>query len=778
MTPIDIAFVASAGAVGLALAVVIWAWRIRRGVQQHQQALVRAAVEGVRALADARGAAEAFEGAVIRIEDGEARLASGADALEAVAAALGLDSEAHPGDLAAAVVHALADQAADTSQRIKALVEHGEPCRLTIQGSTGPVSVEGKALGGAIWLRLDPAAEIEVIGDGRLSALADALPAPAWISDAAGGLIWANRAWLEAVEQPSLEAARTAGAAFDKDGPALVREALEADQRIEKFRWAVLGGRRRAWRLTFEPIGHGEVLTHAVDVTETEETRETLKRHVAAHDETLDHLDDAVAIFGANRRMAYHNSAFRNLFGLDAVWLDERPTHAEVLDRLRQRRKLPETADYSKWKAGELEYYGSTEVAPDDVWPLPDGRTLRVVRQPHPLGGLLLLFADITNDLNLRAEYNALLNVQQATLDKLNDAVAVFGSNGRLRLRNDAFEQFWSLAADQLDETVGFDEVAGRCRALLPDAALWAELGARVTDPDPESRAPVAGEARLTDRRIVAWQTRPLPDGATLIAFSDITARRELEDALEQKKAALGEAERLKREFVGNVSYELRTPLTTILGYAELLESEGSGLPDRARQHLAAVKSAAGQLAHSIDDVLDMAQIDAGEMALNLGDVSVAEVIQTVAERIQPHLAAKGTVLTVRVDDAVGLIRADQARLLKIVDQLADNAVRALDSGGEVGLVAVRRAGQVQISVSDTGRGVAFHKQAHAFDRFVGRDRGGPGLGLALVKAVAELHGGGVSLESEPGQGATFSIELPIVAIDANAKPELALDAG
>ncbi|WP_029086475.1 sensor histidine kinase [Brevundimonas aveniformis] len=777
MTPIDIAYVASAGSVGLALAVVIWAWRIRRGVQQRRRGMDREAMAGAQALADARGAAEAFEGAVIRIEGGEARLASGREALEAVATALGLEVENHE-NLAFSVIHALADQAADTTQRLTALVERGEPCRLTVQGIAGPVSLEGKALGGSVWLRLDPGVDVEPATDSRLSMLADALPAPAWISDASGSLVWANRAWLSAVEQPTLEAARAAGSMFDKDGTALVVEALEAGKRIERFRWAVLGGRRRAWRMVIEPIGQGEVLSYAVDVTETEETRETLRRHVEAHDETLDHLDDAVAIFGANRRLAYHNSSFRDLFGLDSAWLDERPTHAEVLDRLRQRRKLPETADYSGWKARELEYYGSTEIAPDDVWPLPDGRTLRVVRQPHPLGGLLLLFADITDELKLRSEYNALLNVQQATLDKLNDAVAVFGSDGRLRLRNDAFERFWALTGEQLDDAGGFDEVAALCRALLPEPGLWTELGARVTDPDPESRAPVSGEARLVDRRIVAWQTRPLPDGATLIAFSDITARRELEDALEQKQAALGEAERLKREFVGNVSYELRTPLTTIIGYAELLEAEGSGLPDRSRQHLAAVRSAAGQLAHSIDDVLDMAQIDAGEMALALGDVRVADVLTRVADRIRPDLQAKGAELVVEVGEGVDLIRADEDRLIKIVDQLADNAVRALEGAGTVGLRAETTAGGVRLTVSDTGRGVPFHKQAHVFDRFVGRDRGGPGLGLALVKAVAEMHGGAVSLRSEPGQGAEFSLDLPVNATDRATAPELELDAG
>lgn len=778
MAPIDIAYAASAGAVGLALAVTVWAWRARVDIRNRERDLARREAGGAQALADARGAAEAFEGAVIRIEDGEVRLASGREALDVCATALGLEPEGDDDGLARGVLHALADQAADTTQRLTALIERGEPCRITVQGLTGPLGVEGRALGGAIWLRLDAAAEAAQVGDGRGSALADTLPLPAWINDAGGGLVWANRAWLDAVEQPSLEAARAEGAVFDRDGQSLAQEALEAGKRVERFRWAGLGGKRRAWRMTSEPIGDGEVLSVAMDVTEAEETREQLRRHVEAHDETLDHLDDAVAIFGPNRRVAYHNSAFRTLFGLDAAWLDERPTHAEVLDRLRQRRKLPETVDYPGWKAKELEFYGSTEVAPDDVWPLPDGRTLRVVRQPHPLGGILLLFADITDELKLRAEYNALLNVQQATLDKLNDAVAVFGSDGRLRLRNEAFERFWALSADQLDDAAGFDDVAGLCRTLLPEPGLWAELKARVADPDPESRAPVSGETRMADRRTVAWQTRPLPDGATLIAFSDITARRELEDALAQREAALGEAERLKREFVGNVSYELRTPLTTIVGYAELLESEGSGLPDRSRQHLGAVRSAAGQLARSIDDVLDMAQIDAGEMALSLGDVAVCDVLAEAADRLGPRAAAKAADFDLSCGPEVGLIRGDASRLAQMLDQLGDNALRAVEAGGRIGLSAERTGDHVRIRVSDTGRGVPFHKQAHVFDRYVGRDRGGPGLGLALVKALAEMHGGSVALESEPGQGAVFIIDLPVRAAVQGSAPELRLDAG
>jgi signal transduction histidine kinase len=258
-----------------------------------------------------------------------------------------------------------------------------------------------------------------------------------------------------------------------------------------------------------------------------------------------------------------------------------------------------------------------------------------------------------------------------------------------------------------------------------------------------------------------------------LIAFTDVTDARKLESALAAREAALAEAERLKRDFVGNVSYELRTPLTTIIGYSELLEHSGDILSDRGKQHAGAVKAAAIQLARSIDDVLDMAQIDADEMALDLEDVRVADLLQAVADRWRAEAETTRINLVVESPEEVGVIRGDTRRLSQILDHLVENALGQTPSEGVVTIAARRGMGEIQLQVSDTGRGIPFHVQAHIFDRFVGRERGGPGLGLALVKALTELHGGWVALESEPGAGATFTCHLPEEAQATAAQPEL-----
>ncbi|MGH6967103.1 MAG: PAS-domain containing protein [Phenylobacterium sp.] len=772
MTAHQLILAAAAGAISLAICAVLWALAQRRNAQERVDDLTQR-LASVEAQAEtAQASAEAFDSALLAVEDGRAFLASGEDSLAVCAAALGL-SDADPQTLVNALMRADPDHA----RRLRALFERGEACAFEVKGEGGLVAVEGRAVGALAWLRLSAAAgeDSGLPTAPRFAAFLNARQSPAWIAAADGSPVWVNGAWLKSVDAASLDEAATRGAHFDRGADAIASEAANLGQKRDTVRWVTVAGKRRAFHVTAQPLEGGGVGVWTEDVTDQEELRELLKRNVEAHDETLNHIADAVAVFDQSKRLMFHNTAFAELWGLEPAWLAEQPTHSEVLDRLRQRRRLPETVDYAKWKAAELDRYEQLAAGPDEMWSLPAGRTLKVVRQPHPMGGLLLLFSDITDELNLTTQYNALIQVQQATLDKLSDAVTVFGSDGRLRLHNEAFGKFWAITPTQIEAAGDFEGVVELCVPKLHDMGFWRELKGRVADPDPQARAPTTGEVRTSDDRIVVYQSRPLPDGATLIAFTDVTDARRLEGALAAKETALADTERLKRDFVGNVSYELRTPLTTIIGYSELLERSGEQLPERMRGHAAAVKSAATQLARSIDDVLDMAQIDADEMALDLEDVRVTDLLEGAAARWATQAEANRVKIVVENPADLGLIRGDARRLGQILEHLVENALGQTPAGGVVTIAARKALGEIQLQVSDTGRGIPFHVQAHIFDRFIGRERGGPGLGLALVKALTELHGGWVALESEPGAGATFTCHLPEDAQPQAAQPELRL---
>jgi PAS domain-containing protein len=476
------------------------------------------------------------------------------------------------------VVNALMRADPDHARRLRALFERGEPCAFEVRRAQAPAPSRSRAGRPAPWpgCAWRPGTDDRPALGGALRRLPRRPAEPAWIAGADGAPSVGNAAWLKAVDAVDLGRRPGRGLSFDRAADELASEAANLGQRRETLRWVSAAGRRRAFRFVAQPLEGGGVGVWTASTSPRSRScarpssaRRGPRRDPEPHRRGGGDLQPRPSV------LLFHNAAFAELWDLEPAWLAERPTHGEVLDRLRQRRRLPETIDYAKWKAAELGRYETLGPQADDMWTLPDGRTLKVVRQTHPLGGLLLLFSDITGELKLKAQYNALIQVQQATLDKLNDAVAVFGSDGRLRLHNEAFERFWNIEPASLEGAVDFEAVVEMCVPKLHDLSFWRELKGRVADPDPQARAPLTGEERTSDGRIVVYQSRPLPDGATLIGFTDVTDTRELESALADRSQALTEAERLKRDFVGNVSYELRTPLTTIIGYSELLERAG-----------------------------------------------------------------------------------------------------------------------------------------------------------------------------------------------------------
>ena len=303
MAAADFAVAASAGAIALALSTTLWSWRFRKRCELAVAALKARLDAAETALGEADAAASAFDGALLAVEGREARLISGEDGLQALARALGLGRVD-----AIELLRALTRTSPEHERAVEALISAGEPFRFELPTPAGVAVVEGRPSGAIAWIRAALADEAPAAG--RFAGLADRLPEPAWILDASGGLVWANRAWLEAAEAASVEAARKQDKAFDRGADSLAAEAARLSARREGFRWVTVKGQRRAYRVAAEPLGEGETFAVAQDVTEAEETRELLRRHAAAHDETLNHPADGVAIFGPERRLTFHNTAF------------------------------------------------------------------------------------------------------------------------------------------------------------------------------------------------------------------------------------------------------------------------------------------------------------------------------------------------------------------------------------------------------------------------------------------------------------------------------------
>jgi signal transduction histidine kinase len=673
-----------------------------------------------------------------------------------------------------------ASKAAEMERAVEALRVRGEAFAMTLTTLSGhPIEAQGRAIGGRAVLRLKDASTVTrdlmqlterhqklLTEAGSLRTLIETLPSPAWTRDPVGRLTFVNAAYVRAVE------AKDAGDViernlelFDSTARDTITHTRAATGSYAGRLPAVVVGDRRSFDVLDFRTDTGSAGI-GTDATEAETMRSALAHMVDAHRRTLDQLPIGVAMFDADQRLTFYNAAYRALWALDAGYLDQGPSDSNLIEELRVAGKLPEQIDFGdfrEWKANLHEAYRSNEPS-EHVWHLPDGRTLRVVTTPNPDGGVTYLFHDVTERLDLERRFQELNRVQGETLDNLAEGVSVFGSDGRMQLHNSAFARMWRLSPEELRDRPHIEKITKLCRPLHGDDAIWQSLRQVVTAID--SREPLSGRLERRDGSVVDCSTEPLPAGATLVTFHDVTDSVNVERALRERNDALEDADRIKVSFVHNVSYELRSPLTNIIGFVHLLGDPATGeLAPKQREYLEYVTVSSNALLALINNILDLATIDAGRMHLNLETVDIRHTMRDAAEGVQDRLVNTGLVLDIQAPADIGSFVADGKRLKQILFNLLANAVSFSPPGSTVTFLAQRRADGVAFSVSDHGPGIPPEMLEKVFNWFetnaLGSHHRGSGIGLSLVRSFVELHGGTVTIDSAISEGTTVTCTFP-----------------
>ncbi len=235
----------------------------------------------------------------------------------------------------------------------------------------------------------------------------------------------------------------------------------------------------------------------------------------------------------------------------------------------------------------------------------------------------------------------------------------------------------------------------------------------------------------------------------------------------QRAQAEAQEANRLKDDFLATLSHELRTPLTSILGWTQMLLKRGDLDAPGRRRGLETIERNARVQRQLVEDLLDVSRITSGKLALDLKEVPLSEVVEAALESVRPTAEARGVQLEAQVDRLSESVLADATRLQQVLWNLLTNAIKFTERGGSVILEAISEGASVALTVRDTGRGIPQELLPHVFERFrqgeIGREQGGLGLGLAIVRHLVELHGGTVGVHSDgPGMGATFKVRLPL----------------
>ncbi|MFD2234372.1 PAS-domain containing protein [Phaeospirillum tilakii] len=591
----------------------------------------------------------------------------------------------------------------------------------------------------------------------RLVGLLDAQPMPVWVRDDDLSLVSVNRAYARAVEAASdvevvAEQVELASDEVMRQTRALAARARAAGEpRAETFH-LVLAGQRRLVEITEAPFtADDQLLTVGVcvDLTRIEELEAELERHISAQAEVLERLATAIAIYAPDTRLAFFNTAFTRLWRLDSTWLAGQPTHGAVLDALRERRLLPEVADYRAFKEGELKRFISLIDATETLLHLPDGRTLRQTIAAHPHGGLIFTFEDVTDTLALERSFNTMLAVQRETLDHLHEGVAVFRADGRLGLSNPAFARIWGLAPEWLGGEPHLTEVIGALGALFegrPDRASdWPVLRERLLALF-RDRVPRGGRLERQDDTVVDYASVPLPDGAMLLTWLDVTDSVRVERALRERNEALAAADLLKSEFIASVSAEIRKPLTTVIGFSEMLAAEFVGpLTPRQLDYARGILEASHGLEGLIADILDLAAIEAGQMTLELDTVDIHPLLTAVLGLARERLREKKLSLSFDCPLDIGWLVADERRLKQVLFTLIGTAIKRAPAGGRVRVRAERRRGEIAFIIADGAFGAPPET----------------GPGPALVERFVERHGGRIEVETRREMGSIVTVRLP-----------------
>ena len=598
----------------------------------------------------------------------------------------------------------------------------------------------------------------------------DTIKAPIWQRNTTGQLIWVNQAYVKAT-----------GAASQNDAINNNYELLNTKEES-----SILNNVQDCFQVAYGKINRtlkvkaanlendGGTIFISDDITEQQSFDVTLKRNIENHTQILNQLSTAIAIFDGNQNLQFFNDAFCNLWSLSQKDLQGEPDNSAVLNLLRAQNKLEPQPDWVAWKNNLLLAYGKDE-ATKEVWHLPDNRVIKLAIHPNRHGGASWIFEDMSERISLESNYKSLTQVQHESFDNLKEGICVFGLDGRLKLHNPAFAKLWRIDKELLSHQPHISEIVEHCKTITLKNDIrdhWEELYTTITG-FKDQRITEEGQISLEGDKHFHYALVPLPNGQAMLTFVDMSDSIRVEKVLTERNEALEAADRLKDNFIKHVSYELRTPLTHIIGFSDLLQSQISGsLNPKQNEYLEDIKSSSGTLLAIVNDILDLVTVDAGVMFIEQQPIAFEDIIHECLDSVNERLGNKAYSLDIYDACKHDPLMADRLRLKQILVHLITNSVQYSPENSSIHISLAEAKDQHCLTISDDGPGIPRELRKTIFQRFesqtLTQGRGGAGLGLTIVKSLVELHGGRVEIEHmghDGGTGTTVNCYFPKMSL-------------
>ena len=607
----------------------------------------------------------------------------------------------------------------------------------------------------------------------------NSLPIPVWLRNDNLDIIYCNTAYADAVERSVEQVVKgniplVAGSLFGQ-GHSLAENAKKCNREQIISQFVIINGERKKLSIHEMPISDDKFMGFALDVTAEDKLASDLDRAIVANHGILEHISSAVAIFQANTRLAFFNSTYANIMKLEPNWLHSNPTLGEIMDELRDNRQLPEHADYQVFKKEQLALFSSITDVSQELLHLPSGRCLRQLIAPYHLGGLVFIYEDVTDSLDMQRKNNTLLAVHRETLEHLYEGVMVYGSDNRLKLMNSSLAQLWKLDVnecknihilDMLENIKGFLNYGDDWNAFLEHAV------SNLTD-----RISKTGKLLKNDGTVILFNYIPLPDGAHMHTFMDITDTCLLERAIMEKNQALHTAQKMRFEFIYGVSTELKDPLNLLIGFSELLLHEYYGnLNDKQIEYCKVIVEASNQLHQLITNLLEMVEIDIDSPDLNLSDFDIIAACDEVIANLDKRIMEKNIEVVRNYCESTPLFRGDKTRIKQALFNILLNAVQITPPDGSVQIMVHSDENHMKIVIKDSGVRVTKREKEPVFRRMKTHvhllTHEESGISMPFVRSLIELHGGTLNITSDI-DGTCVVCTLPIRHVDDETQDDV-----
>ena len=389
----------------------------------------------------------------------------------------------------------------------------------------------------------------------------------------------------------------------------------------------ILNGKQYTFILKSENKDDSIIIT-AEDKTKEDTQNQLLDKQNETNLQLMNRLNSPVAIFGQDQSLVFFNSAFESFSMLTYEYLNNKPTESEILDSMRQKEILPYQANFQEWKKKQLNIYETLNDR-EQWWYLQDGRTLRLLSQPNPMGGVTHIFENHTERLALENEAKLLSEIQKQTIDSLSEGIVLFGIDGKIKLHNPKFSELWQIE----DSLVGMH--VRSFMKIIEKSEILDEIYTNIVSSGVDRREH-SNILNCENNKIIYYQSSILPDRSILYTFTDITDSKKIEEALIEKNSALAQADNIKTSFMNNISHELRAPLQNIIGFSELIEEthNNSVMDQQISDYIKDIKKSGNELHHQINQILEITALESGNIESEYQKINGNDIVEIFQDEL------------------------------------------------------------------------------------------------------------------------------------------------